>query len=208
MYKMTKESIEKETLFVAQTNLPTSRGILKIRAYRDKSTGKEPLALFYTDPSNCDDVPVRIHDACITSEIFGSLKCDCKDQLDYAMNYIYNNSGMVIYLQQEGRGIGIANKIAAYALQEQGLDTIEANRALHLPIDCREYNSAASIISDMNISSIQLLTNNPRKIQKLVEQNITVSGRLEVLTTPNQHSIKYMETKRQQMGHLLKNLST
>ena len=204
----TNENLIPTVEFIAQTKLPSSRGDLTVRAYRNAHDGSEPLALFYMDPTGGTNVPLRVHDACMTSEIFGSLKCDCKNQLDYALDYIFNHGGMVIYLPQEGRGIGLANKIAAYALQEKGLDTIEANEALHLPVDAREYGSAAEIITEMKISSIQLLTNNPRKISKLQESNITITKRLEILISPNQHSLKYLQTKHLQMGHLLDKLDT
>ena len=192
-----------EVEFIAQSTIPTDKGKLHIRAYRDHRTGTEPLAMFFKDCSGQEDVPVRIHDACLTSEVLGSLKCDCKFQLDYAINYIKQNGGVVIYLHQEGRGIGIANKIAAYSLQEEGLDTIEANEALHLPVDAREYSTAAKILRNMNIISIQLLTNNPMKIQKLRDENIVIKNRLGISSPKNEFNERYLETKSSQMGHFL-----
>jgi len=189
--------------FVAQTALPTANGTLFVRAYRDSKDNSEPLALFFHEPTAGIDLPVRVHDACMTSEVLGSLKCDCNGQLHYALSYIKEHGGVVIYLPQEGRGIGLANKIAAYALQEQGLDTIEANEALHLPVDSRRYDGAAAILRDMGIQSIQLLTNNPRKIEKLTEQSICITKRLDVHVQPTQHSLGYLQTKRAQMGHFL-----
>ena len=194
---------ESSLQFVAQTALPTAKGTLYVRAYRDKNDGSEPLALFYKQPHEGVEIPVRVHDACMTSEVLGSLKCDCDGQLHYALDYVREHGGVVIYLPQEGRGIGLANKIAAYSLQEQGLDTIEANRALHLPIDARRYDGAADILRDMGIHSIQLMTNNPRKIDKLKEQNVHITKRLDVHIPANPHSIGYLQTKRAHMGHLL-----
>lgn len=196
---------EKSSLqFIAQTALPTAGGTLYVRAYRDSKDQSEPIALFFKDPLGKANLPVRVHDACMTSEILGSLKCDCNEQLQYALDYVKEHGGVVIYLPQEGRGIGLANKIAAYSLQEKGLDTIEANRALHLPDDARRYDSAAAILRDMKIKSIQLLTNNPRKIEKLKQEKIIITKRLDVHIAANKHSLGYLETKRDHMGHFLK----
>lgn len=119
-------------------------------------------------PEGKEEVPLRVHDACFTSEVLGSLKCDCAEQLQMALEYIKEQDcGIVVYLQQEGRGIGLANKIAAYALQEKGLDTVDANRALGLPDDCREYTSVKNMLADLGVKSIKIITNNPRKINLL-----------------------------------------
>jgi GTP cyclohydrolase II len=124
-------------------------------------------------------VVLRVHDACFTSEVLGSLKCDCAEQLQMAMEYIHANApGIVIYLWQEGRGIGLANKIAAYKLQEQGLDTVDANRALGLPDDSREYTSVRNILKELRVKSVRLMTNNPRKISELTELGVKVNGRV------------------------------
>ena len=138
----------------------------------------EPLAICYGDVSGLEDVPVRVHDACFTSEVLGSLKCDCADQLQQSLDYVKNNGpGIVVYLQQEGRGIGLANKIAAYSLQQQGLDTVDANRALDLPDDCREYTAVANILENMGVKSIRLMTNNPRKIDEMTKLGVNITGR-------------------------------
>jgi GTP cyclohydrolase II len=192
--------------FIAQTELPTKTVSLSVRAYRNLTTNLEPIAII----SKLEElhaqglsIPVRIHDACFTSEVLGSLKCDCKQQLDYAKNYIQKHGGVLIYLQQEGRGIGLANKIAAYSLQEQGLDTVEANRALHLPDDARDYHDAVAILHDLGISKIELLTNNPRKIQKLEELGIEITKRLPIQVPSSSISHPYLRAKAEQMGHLL-----
>ena len=184
--------------------MPTNRGTLQVRAYRNNRDQSEPLALFYWLHEKLEDVPVRVHDACMTSEVLGSLKCDCSEQLEYALRFVYDNGGAVLYLPQEGRGIGLANKIAAYALQEKGYDTIQANEELHLPVDAREYKVAAFILEDMGFESIQLLTNNPRKINKLEAENVVITNRLAVIIPPTEHSSGYLHVKMSQMGHMIK----
>lgn len=149
-------------------------------------------------------VVVRVHDACFTSEVLGSLKCDCREQLQLALEYIQDSPpGMVIYLQQEGRGIGLANKIAAYALQEKGLDTVDANRALGLPDDCREYSAVAHILKDLGISSIRLMTNNPRKITELTALGINVVGRVPCQVKAGKHNVGYLSAKQRRMHHMI-----
>ena len=189
--------------FVAQTNLPTASGSLVVRAYRNEETGQEPIAIISGDLLSMEAPPVRVHDACFTSEVLGSLKCDCVHQLQSAIQYIQQHSGAVLYLHQEGRGIGLANKLAAYALQEQGLDTIEANRALHLPDDCRDYTDAADILKDLGIQQIQLLTNNPRKIEKLTALGIKISERISLPSISTPQNSSYLQTKIDKMGHLI-----
>jgi len=154
---------------------------------------------------NLENVVVRVHDACFTSEVLGSQKCDCKEQLDFSVNYIKQNCpGMVIYLQQEGRGIGLANKIAAYSMQEKGYDTVEANRMLGLPDDCREYQSVVDILQDLNIKSVRLMTNNPRKIEHLRRLGVKVTDRVPIQMEPNSVNIGYLKTKASKMDHYLK----
>jgi GTP cyclohydrolase II len=189
--------------FVAETLLPTVHGNLRIRAYRDLRSGTEPLAIVSGAVEGRTQVAVRVHDECLTSEVLGSLKCDCKDQLDQAIEHIREHDGVVIYLRQEGRGIGLANKIAAYALQEQGLDTVDANRALGLPDDARRYHAAAAILADLGLTDIQLLTNNPRKIERLEAEGVSVAGRIPVITVTNVHSSGYVRAKTARMGHLI-----
>jgi GTP cyclohydrolase II len=190
--------------FVAETLLPTTNGEFRVRAYRDHSDGSEPLAIITGDVNGVSRVLVRAHDQCLTSEVLGSLKCDCADQLDLALKTIKKEGqGVVLYLPQEGRGIGLANKIAAYSLQECGLDTVEANRQLGLPDDLRRYDTAAAIIVDLGIESIQLMTNNPRKLRHLVRHGVTIEARLPVQTQTNPHSENYVATKVSRMGHAM-----
>eukprot|EP00516_Mucochytrium_quahogii_P012861 CAMPEP_0203801014 /NCGR_PEP_ID=MMETSP0100_2-20121128/10979_1 /ASSEMBLY_ACC=CAM_ASM_000210 /TAXON_ID=96639 /ORGANISM=" , Strain NY0313808BC1" /LENGTH=411 /DNA_ID=CAMNT_0050707445 /DNA_START=111 /DNA_END=1346 /DNA_ORIENTATION=- len=197
--------------FVAETSLPTDKGRFRVRAYRNELTGAEPLAMINGKVEGKSDVIVRVHDQCVTSEVFGSLRCDCKQQLDFALNYIQETEGILLYLPQEGRGIGLANKVAAYAAQETGLDTVDANRHLGLPDDAREYDSVRDILKDMNIKSIKILTNNPRKIDLLTKLGVEVSERLECVIVPNSdYSMNYVHAKAARMGHMinLKSLSS
>lgn len=191
--------------FIAETSLPTNKGRFRVRAYRDPVTGAEPLALIVGNIESQSEVVCRVHDQCVTSEVLGSLRCDCKEQLDLAMKFIQDNgSGMVLYLPQEGRGIGLANKIAAYAVQETGLDTVDANRHLGLPDDARRYDAVRDILDDLNIDSVKLLTNNPRKISCLKELGVMVTGRLPCVCTPtSEFSYKYVEAKAARMGHMI-----
>lgn len=201
------ESSIGDTEFIAETKLPTDRGFYRLRGYRhavDGGVPSEPVAICFGDIEGRDKVPVRVHDACFTSEVLGSLKCDCKQQLQLAMEYIQENDGMVIYLHQEGRGIGLANKIAAYALQDtQGLDTVDANRALGLPDDTREYTAVANILEDMGVKSIQLMTNNPRKVATLEKLGVKIEGRIPCIVQPNLFNQGYLEAKEGRMKHFL-----
>ena len=191
--------------FISETILPTAYGNFKVRAYRDEDTGLEPIALIVGDVQRKESVMTRVHDQCITSEVFGSLKCDCHDQLIEAMRRIQSNgSGIIIYLQQEGRGIGLANKIAAYKLQSEGYDTVDANRALGLPDDIRKYDFAAFILEDLMIKSINLMTNNPRKISELKKEGVTIAQRQPIVTTMGIQSSSYFQTKVKRMGHISK----
>jgi 3,4-dihydroxy 2-butanone 4-phosphate synthase/GTP cyclohydrolase II len=189
--------------FVAETQLPTIRGTYRVRAYRDPVSGTEPLAIVSGAVEGRRGVLVRVHDECLTSEVLGSLKCDCREQLEVALERIHDEGGVVVYLRQEGRGIGLANKIAAYALQEGGLDTVDANRALGLPDDARSYDAAADILADLGLEDIRLLTNNPRKIVGLDGYDIEVTGREPLLITPGEHNERYLDTKRAKLGHIL-----
>ena len=171
-----------------------------MRVYRS-ATGDESIALIAGAVERQESVPVRVHSACMTSETFGSLKCDCRQQLDLSLEYIQRHGGLVIYLNQEGRGIGLGNKIKAYALQQQGHDTVSANEALDLPVDGRSYEAVPAILADLNVRSVRLMTNNPDKISAIENLGVKITGTIPVVAEENEHSIGYLETKRVRMGH-------
>ena len=190
--------------FVSETLLPTAQGEYTVRAYRDPVSRTEPVAITFGDVRGLEDVPGRVHDECFTSEVLGSLKCDCSDQLHFAMDFIKRRGpGVVIYLRQEGRGIGLANKIAAYALQEDGHDTVDANRLLGLPDDVRSYAAAAEILDDLGIRSVRLMTNNPRKESELLDLGVVITSKIPVLARATAHNAGYLAAKSERMGHLL-----
>ncbi|MEZ4470929.1 MAG: GTP cyclohydrolase II [bacterium] len=187
--------------FFARTTLPTAHGDFDVRVFLDED--KEHLSLSVGALDGAEEVLVRVHSECLTSEVFGSLKCDCKAQLDFALDAIQaEGRGVVLYLRQEGRGIGLGNKIRAYALQEPGADTVDANRLLGFGDDLRRYDVAVETIRALGIRSVRLLTNNPLKIEALEEAGINVSGREAVFTGLNPVNQNYLETKRVRMGHL------
>lgn len=164
----------------------------------------EHVALAYGDIAGGDDILTRVHSECLTGDVFHSARCDCGDQLEKAMHAIVaEGRGLLVYLRQEGRGIGLINKIKAYALQEQGLDTVEANERLGFPADSREYSVAAEIITDLGVRSIRLLTNNPDKVQSLVGAGIRINERLPLIIPAMQHNQFYLQTKKDRLGHFL-----
>ncbi len=189
--------------FEASTKLPTECGTFNVMIYRNNHN-QEVTAICSGHLTDRENLPVRVHSACFTAETLGSLKCDCKQQLDLAMSFIAKNDGIVLYLPQEGRGIGLSNKIRAYALQEKGFDTIEANDMLGLPIDDRTYEDARDILNHLKVNSIKLMTNNPHKIENLKELGIQVNGRIPVACAANKHSADYLDTKQKSMGHMIK----
>jgi 3,4-dihydroxy 2-butanone 4-phosphate synthase/GTP cyclohydrolase II len=191
--------------FEAEANVPTTHGNFRVRGYYDLKTAADHVAIISGNPTG-DNVLVRMHSECITGEAFGSLKCECGPQLDFALEKIANDpkGGVVIYLRgQEGRGIGLLNKLKAYALQEQGLDTVEANLALGLPSEAREYGAAVSMLKDLGVTSVRLMTNNPAKSEFLIEAGIPVNEYVPVITGLASENIGYLETKREKMGHTL-----
>ena len=198
-----------QTRWLASAELPTRFGQFNTHVFRTTEPGdgacfKEHVALVYGDIRGHEAVPVRIHSECMTSEVFGSLKCDCKEQLDHAMAEVARRgAGAILYLRQEGRGIGLANKIRAYQLQSQGHDTVDANRLLGLPDDAREYNAAAHMLEHFEVKSVLLMTNNPAKVDALAALGVIVTGRLPVVVPPNPFSRHYLETKRARMAHEL-----
>ncbi|PCD64406.1 bifunctional 3,4-dihydroxy-2-butanone-4-phosphate synthase/GTP cyclohydrolase II [Rhizobium hidalgonense] len=189
----------------AQSFMPTRFGDFKAIAYRDSLTGTEHLALTLGELCEKEDVLVRVHSECLTGEAFRSMRCDCGQQLEMALRAVQlAGAGCVIYMRgQEGRGIGLGNKIAAYSLQDHGRDTLEANRELGFASDSREYNAAADIIRDLGIGSVRLLTNNPTKIEALRTSGVIVSSRQSLIAASSASNITYLKTKRDRFGHLL-----
>lgn len=187
----------------SEADVPLETGTFRVVVFREKRTNKEHVALVKGDVRG-EGIPVRIHSECLTSEVFGSLKCDCKAQLDRALEIISaNGRGVVIYLRQEGRGIGLGNKIKAYALQNKGLDTYEANQKLGFADDLRRYDVAAEMLHLLGVQSVDLITNNPLKIAAMVDDGISVRRRIPSRTVHNPHNVDYLRTKRDRTGHLI-----
>lgn len=189
---------------ITTTTLPTKYGEFVLHLYNELNTGKEHLALVCGDVANYQkNIPTRIHSACLTGEVFGSLRCDCQEQLRKSMEILQQERiGVLIYLNQEGRGIGLTNKIKAYALQDQGLDTAQANEKLGYQVDARDYAAAALILKDLGVKQVLLLTNNPQKIRDLKKHGFSVK-RQALWLTGNSHNYSYIMTKKIKMGHLL-----
>ncbi|WP_213814428.1 GTP cyclohydrolase II [Glaciihabitans sp. dw_435] len=189
-------------IFEVETTIPTEYGPFRFRAYRDRMTGADHLAVISGTPG--DGALVRVHSECLTGEAFGSEKCECGPQLDAALEAIQRDGGVVIYMRgQEGRGIGLINKLRAYKLQEEGLDTIDANLALGFPADGREYGAAVAILEDLGLSDIRLITNNPDKISQLEERGIRVVEQVPLIVGVGEFNEAYLEAKRDRMGHIL-----
>ncbi|RLT28155.1 MAG: bifunctional 3,4-dihydroxy-2-butanone-4-phosphate synthase/GTP cyclohydrolase II [Chloroflexi bacterium] len=189
---------------VTESELPTRFGDFKIIGYKTLIDTKEHVALTMGDVDGGEPVLVRVHDQCVTGDVFGSMRCDCGEQLEQAMRRVAEEGrGAIVYMDQEGRGIGLHNKIRAYNLQDTGLDTVEANVALGLPIDSREYGIGMQILVDLGIRRMRLMTNNPTKRSGLEGYGLEVVERVELEVTPNPHNIRYLRTKREKMGHLL-----
>ena len=189
---------------VAEAELPTKYGEFHVIAYESMLDGREHLAITRGDPSGKPSVLVRMHSECMTGDVFGSMRCDCGEQLVAAMRQIdAEGQGAIVYLRQEGRGIGLGNKVKAYELQDEGLDTVEANEKLGFKPDLRDYGIGAQILLDLKLHSIRLLTNNPRKIVGLDGYDIEITGTEALQVEPNQHNERYLETKRSKLGHTL-----
>ncbi len=189
---------------VAFAELPSRFGDFHIVAFSNTRDGKEHAAVVRGMPWNHEGVPVRLHSECLTGDAIGSLRCDCRDQLESALKMIGQmEEGIVLYLRQEGRGIGLTNKIRAYELQDTGLDTVQANEALGFRDDERDYSIAAHMLASMQIKSIRLITNNPRKIDGLKAHGIQILGRIPLVIPPNPHNAFYLETKVTKSGHLI-----
>jgi 3,4-dihydroxy 2-butanone 4-phosphate synthase/GTP cyclohydrolase II len=204
MPEMIPPPVRRAAVHAATAQLPTKYGDFRIHVYRDVPTGKEHAAIVKGDVGGPAPVLVRIHSECLTGDIFGSKRCDCGAQLQESMRRISaEGRGLVLYLRQEGRDIGLTNKILAYELQEQGLDTVEANLQLGHPVDARTYEAAKDILDDLGVRKIRLLTNNPRKLEAMVKLGFDCAERIPLEIPPNSVNREYLEAKKEKMGHLL-----
>lgn len=201
------ELLPSEELVVAHfatANLPTKYGQFQIVAFKNNRDFKDHVALIHGDIAGREAVPTRIHSECLTGDVFGSLKCDCGQQLEHALEEIQaSDAGVLLYMRQEGRGIGLANKVKAYSLQDEGFDTVEANLHLGFDDDMRNYEIAAEMLKILGVASIELITNNPRKVRGLSVNGIEIVERTPIKILPNPHNLHYLETKKRKSGHIL-----
>jgi len=200
-YRLTRTRLVRR---IAEADLPTKLGAFRVIAFESIVDQREHLALVKGEVAGKANVLVRMHSECMTGDVFSSLRCDCGDQLEAAMRRIEEEGlGAIVYLRQEGRGIGLGNKLKAYGLQDQGMDTVEANERLGFKPDLRDYGIGAQILLDLGLTSIRLLTNNPRKIVGLDGYDIEITGREPLQVPPGEHNGRYLDTKRTKLGHLL-----
>jgi 3,4-dihydroxy 2-butanone 4-phosphate synthase / GTP cyclohydrolase II len=198
-YRLKIDSLIEE---IVRVEMPTAFGHFKLIAFREKETKQEHLALIKGTWEKDEPVLVRVHSSCFTGDILGSLRCDCGEQLHSAMQMVEKEGkGVVLYMNQEGRGIGLFNKLKAYKLQEEGMDTVEANLHLGLPMDARDYGVGAQILRTLNVSKLKLISNNPKKRAGLLGYGLEIVETVPVRITPNEHNQKYLETKRDKLGH-------
>jgi 3,4-dihydroxy 2-butanone 4-phosphate synthase/GTP cyclohydrolase II len=189
---------------IAIADMPTKYGPFSAHGYRSVIDGQQHVALVCGEVDGAKDVLVRVHSECLTGDVFGSFRCDCGEQLERAMSQIaQEGTGVLLYLAQEGRGIGLLNKLRAYELQEQGYDTVDANVHLGFPVDSRDYSVGYQILADLGLTSIRVLTNNPRKLEGLEGYGLTVTEQLPIEAEPNTFNAEYLRTKRERMGHIL-----
>jgi 3,4-dihydroxy 2-butanone 4-phosphate synthase / GTP cyclohydrolase II len=200
-YRMTREKL---VSCVTSAKLPTRYGDFNVHMYRSQTDAKEHIALTKGEISPDVPVMVRVHSECLTGDVFGSLRCDCNDQLIAAMEMIEKEgTGVIVYMRQEGRGIGLSNKLRAYKLQDEGLDTVEANEALGFRPDLRDYGIGAQILNDLGVRKMRLLTNNPKKIVGLTGYGLEIVERVPLEVIPNASNERYLKTKRDKLGHLI-----
>lgn len=200
-YRRTREKLVER---IETIKMPTDYGDFDLALYRSKIDGQHHLALIRGDVAGKKNVLVRVHSECLTGDVFGSRRCDCGPQLHQAMQQVADaGRGVIVYMRQEGRGIGLAPKIKAYKLQEQGYDTVEANQKLGYGMDLREYGLGAQILTDLGLKTIRLLTNNPKKLVGLGGYGLEVVEQVPIRVKPNPHNAKYLKTKKQKLGHLL-----
>lgn len=189
--------------FVASSRLPTRHGIFTMHGFQDRETGKEHVALVMGEVGDGEPVLLRIHSECLTGDSFGSLRCDCGPQLEAAMQKVAaEGRGVILYLRQEGRGIGLLNKIRAYHLQDAGADTVEANEKLGFAPDQREYSMCEDMLKHLGVKEVRLMTNNPRKVAALEGHGIKVVERVPLMTGRNPHNEQYLATKQGKLGHM------
>jgi len=198
-YWMKHESLIQREIVV---QMPTRHGHFDLYAFRQKDTGQEHLALVKGNWDKNEPILVRVHSSCVTGDIFHSMRCDCGDQLQAAMEMIeQEGKGLVLYINQEGRGIGLLNKLKAYKLQEQGRDTVEANLELGFKMDERDYGVGAQILRDLGVSKMRLMTNNPTKRAGLIGYGLEIVENVPIRVASNQHNAHYLKTKKEKMGH-------
>ncbi len=190
--------------FIREAKLPTAHGEFQLKLYESEIDGDHHVALVLGDPASNPEALVRVHSECLTGDVFHSLRCDCGKQLERAMGMIEaEGSGVILYMRQEGRGIGLANKIHAYKLQVEGLDTVEANEELGFDADLRDYGVGAQILSDLGLHRIKLLTNNPQKVVGLEGHGLKIVERVPIVCEPGEHNARYLRTKKDKLGHLI-----
>ena len=203
-YRRTHESLVERA---GESSLPTKHGDFRAYGYKSSIDSDEHIALVMGEIKEDEPVLVRVHSECVTGDAFGSLRCDCGEQVDLALQQIAKEgAGVFLYMRQEGRGVGLHNKLRAYALQDTGMDTVEANQKIGFPPDLRDYGVGAQILVDLGVRKAKLLTNNPRKIVGIDAYGLEIVERIPIVVSPNDFNRRYLETKRDKMGHLLDQL--